>query len=133
MPPLGYKKSHCKNGHERLPENLTTRNQCRICMAILNNEPKTKQKKAQWTINNREKLNKKGKDWATANPEKVKHTARLTNIKRAKILTKAYVAYHLGVSVKDAPPELIELKRQIILFRREIRNAGNRQSTGTNQ
>ena len=83
------------------------RDYCRACVSLCNKN----------RVATREARNACLKRWRAANKEKVKNTR-----KRVRDECPPYeVAARLGISIKYAPPELIEAKRQQILLTRAIR------------
>jgi len=143
------KKTHCKRGHERIPENLYKRGVCKICSKerveteqykIMHRISATKSRTKKIASMTEEELLKfKAKtkqytlDYKARHPEKIADMFKKVNRRCCDELTNAYIANTMKASVKDVPLEILNLKRHIILFQREIRNAGNRKSIGTNQ
>ena len=78
------------------------------------NPEKAKALYVQSRAKNPEKANAYTACWRAKNPEKVK--AFYT--RRTKELPNSYVANALGIPTRDAPPELIELKREQLFTRR---------------
>ena len=97
----------CKNGHERIPENLQGTN-CKICakernkqwclknsekkkeqakQRDLDNPEKRRERNKKWDLNNPEKRKKASKEWNLRNPEKYKETKKRCAIKRKYNLT----------------------------------------------
>jgi hypothetical protein len=69
MSTLGWRKSHCKRGHERTPDNLTTNGDCKICMKLSSVNWRNKNLTHSRELNkkNQRKYNKteKGKKYST--------------------------------------------------------------------
>ena len=78
----------------------------------LANREKTRSYNAKWNAENHEKVQERTAALKAANPEQ--HKARYA--KRAALCTDAYIEGLL--KIKNAPPELIEMKRQQIFNHR---------------
>lgn len=104
-------KQFCKWGHERTPENLNKHLQCKLCAAA---------RKRNSYHNNADKLRKRSRDWYVNNKDLVLSRSK----QKTQKLTDEYVSKMFnGLDV--VPVELIDLKRQHILLKREIKNAIN--------
>jgi TPP-dependent 2-oxoacid decarboxylase len=69
-----------------------------------------------------EQLKAKKRAQSQANPKK---RSKEKNQSYAKNLTNAYVAMTMEIPVKDAPPELLEVKRKIIQLTRTLKGTTN--------
>ena len=119
------KLTHCKRGHERVPENIGTARQCKICADILSKTPQVKQKQADWCKLNKNRRSNNLKQWKTTHAERVKISNQIINRKKVDNLTDSYIASTLHINVNCLSPEVIQLKRVIMQFKREIKNVVN--------
>lgn len=137
-------KTHCKRGHERTPENLYSGGWCKICSSLnsaewrKNNIEKKREIGRRWQMKNRSYCNAKARRLRKANGEKIRqrekeqrikcreHRRQMDRVRLAKhiaTLSDQYVAKCLRFPVWRIPPEVIDLERQLIIIKREIRNA----------
>jgi hypothetical protein len=131
----GIKKTHCLRGHERTPDNVTERGMCKICAKLSQPErdrrynkkhpERKKEKDKRSRIKNRIKRNAAIIAWQKRNPEKAKAIVNRSRLVQRANLNDSYIANVLGSTVKNTPPEIIKLKRAILLYKREIKNVIN--------
>lgn len=70
-----------------------------------------------WNLANVERTRSNSRKWARDNPEKV-----MINNRRSMVeISDSYVRNRLGLKKVDVPQEIIELKRQHIILKREIK------------
>jgi len=81
------------------------------------NKEKVNANNKAWRDSNREKVKAKKKAWRDANREKVNASQR----GRRNALHDCYVASFLGMKTHEAPPELINLKREQLELKRLVR------------
>ena len=84
----------------------------------LENPERRTEKDKMWHSKNRHKSNTHKYQWMKKNKDKWHAAQAINNKKQIDELRDAYVASQLGMRVKDAPPSLIELKRQQLLIHR---------------
>jgi len=94
-------KTHCKRGHERTLENLNNDGKCRICIRVYHKSYIAQQKE----VNN---------TWYAANKDILQQ--------KVKLLADSYLAQRLGLKLSDIPPEVLEMKRQLILLKRGLKH-----------
>jgi len=134
----------CKNGHLIFGvESFDKRGRCKACSAAQSkkwaqdNPARMKELQQKWNESNPGRINELSVKWAKNNSERVRNNNkkwRENNLERDREkcrryrakLPKGYVAQFLGLKVSDVPPEMIELKRQIIIIKRELRNGINK-------
>jgi hypothetical protein len=85
------------------------------------NPEKVTERRKQYTIDNKEKISEVAKQWRVDNPEKAREISNQHSRRYNDELTSSSVARRLGLNLKTAPKELIELKRLQLLITREIR------------
>jgi len=96
------------------------RSECKACAAKClakwraENPEKERASAAKYHAENPEKVRARVAKYRAENPEKV----RAIKAKCRASLTDGYIAELLGLPVKKAPPQLIELKREQILLQR---------------
>lgn len=99
MPKGTVRKTHCKRGHERTPENVHKNGTCKLCqkerLAQYNKDHPEKQKTIQkrWRDNNPSKVKEKMARWRAANIEKAKEQGRayrLANPEKTALKNKKY-------------------------------------------
>ena len=86
-------------------DRFTRRSKCKKCEDL---------RRKKWLEENPEKARMAKKRWDKNNPDERK----THNKKNVELLTDSYVAGRLKMQVSDAPPELLEAKRQQILIHR---------------
>jgi cytochrome c553 len=123
-----YKRGDRKSG---------LRPECRVCNSVCrknyrqNNPEKLKENNKKYRQNNLEKVKENSKNYRQNNPEKVKERSKKDMLE----LSDNYVAMTIrsnsftGLKIEDIPKELIELKRNAIKFKREIKTKQNDNST----
>ena len=95
------------------------------------NSEKVKKKFQSWYVDNKERYVEKCKVWALANVERIRSNSRkwtrdnpekvMINNRRSMVeISDSYVRNKLGLKKVDVPQEVIELKRQHIILKREL-------------
>jgi hypothetical protein len=74
-----------------------------------------------WYENNPQKVRELSKKWKLENPDKVKKDSDIRNKYRVEQILPCYVANTLRMPIANIPPELIEMKRNQILFKRALK------------
>lgn len=77
------KKTHCKRGHLRTPDNVNSQGHCRTCM---------RERRTNYRKNNLEKVRAIDRDWSKKNPEK----RRRSNLK---------TLYGIDIDIDNIPNE----------------------------
>lgn len=113
-----------------------TISKCRTCKSDLAKQARLGQnrqaileKEAKWRELNRDKKAINNKKWVAANPDKVHEQRRRwreqnpdatvrSSLKAREQLARSYVARRLGLAIADAPPEMIDLKREQLQIHR---------------
>ncbi len=70
----GNKRTHCKRGHERIPENVYSSGHCKLCIKHNNDfnaEKRTVQKSA-WQTKNKDRVNELHRQRRKEDPEKIR-------------------------------------------------------------
>lgn len=78
---------------------------------------KSAERSAKWRSENTDRRNEISANWAKRNPEKIRQQAE----SNMALLKDSYVAGILGMSVADAPAELINLKREQLQQKRLLK------------
>ena len=142
----------CKRGHVRSPENVGKRGECKICKTIWRQENPEKAILAvrRWEQNNPEKARlikaKRNRTYREKHLERIRKyrqdhpedsatrkeryhrnitVNRARNKRIQSELTDAVIAKVLGLPVREATPELIEIKRMTIQLGRMLKNGTN--------
>ena len=122
----GYKL--CKHGHVRSPENTNAKGECRECCRAWS--AKWMEKNRETAIERNAKAYQAGKDYYKKKSAKWKESNRESvsaiNKRAVDRLTDYYVASKMGLKTKNAPPDMINLKREQLLLKRankELKNA----------
>jgi hypothetical protein len=112
---MGLKRTHCKRGHERTPENLTSSRKCKICSRLTT---------AIWKEENWEQVVADEKERRRKYPEKYKAISKKAGEKIRIKMTDGYIRSILTLlGFEQIPIEVIDLKRQHLMLKREIKNA----------
>lgn len=143
------KKTHCINGHERIPENLFSSGICKLCKKEHNEQDKLKRmanhhvkthckhghERTPDNVNSNNACiickNKFMRDYLITQPGRERNNARRQtpeyrqymseyHRKCCNNLENSYIAGCLNMSVLDATPELIELKRTQLKLKRFV-------------
>src|SRR3990167_11374593 len=88
---MAKKKTHCKNGHARTPDNVTKSGNCRACnrdtdnCRYSENPKKYSEKSRKWRLENLERsreINNRGaRKWQLNNPDKFRKNMRKSKLK----------------------------------------------------
>jgi hypothetical protein len=128
----------CKRGHVKSPDNVYKDGHCRACRITYqseyskSNRAKISKQQLQWANKNKERVKERSDKYRLNNAEKIKikrannidkirQRNRKSNAKSVEILSNAYVALKMKISVVLLSPELIELKRNRLLEIRALR------------
>lgn len=128
----------CKRGHLIHANGFYKDGKCKLCDNDRSrrwkedNQEKHKLYSKKYRIANKEKLNKRSKDWYRANAEKERadrikryrenpEKVRTNSRKAVNDITDSYVCSKMLLRVADVPQEVIELKRQHLILKREIK------------
>jgi hypothetical protein len=129
-------KTHCIRGHERTPENVTSRRQCKLCRTLRNREFRllNKEYNKNYRLENRETILANHKIYYQNNKSKAKlasFKSRQKNLERRKEGEKKYkqkarkemANWYVCKSTRierNSPHEVIELARSLMILRKEI-------------
>jgi len=116
------KSEYCLRGHLRTPETVTRNGTCKICMkeyhrSYYGNTPSYRDKRQARAKSADFKAERK---ITLSSPENVERK-RVRSIKATHGLSDGYVAQKLHMLLAETTPELIEIKRQHMLLKRELK------------
>jgi predicted nucleic acid binding AN1-type Zn finger protein len=113
---------------------------CKSCALISSkknyaeNTEKCKLQMASWRIKNPERCEKLRSDWASKNKSHIAEYAKKRNEstsvrlrnketyqRQVCLVSPGYAASLLNIHLNECPPELIQMKREQLLFKRELR------------
>lgn len=82
--------------------------------------------KQRWRDSNSEVIKKRAKEWAKANPVKRRSISKENMLRQREKLSNAYVrrmlAESLGLKSGDIPQQLVDVQRELLKLKRELRN-----------
>ncbi len=83
------------------------------------------EKHKNWLKNNLHKKSDYDKKWKNKDLENYKKSVKKSRVTQRNNLTKAYVAFALGLTVETLPEELYQHHKQLILLKRKIAEENN--------
>lgn len=76
---------------------------------------------SKWAKNNPVKRKQYVLKWAKSNPEKAKEIRRRSNKKAIATISDRYIKSKIGIPSKELPPQVIQLAREMILAKRQLK------------